>query len=46
MNYWRFIEITRVTQKIHQIESGEGYIEEGELPESAKDMIAQRVKQR
>ena len=46
MNYWRFITITRVAHKIHQIESGHPYIEEGELPESVKDMIERRKAQR
>ena len=42
MNYWRFIEITRVAHKIRAIESGNPYVEETELPESSKDMIARR----
>ena len=46
MNYWRFIEITRVAQKIRAIESGHPYVEEGKLPESVKDMIERRKKQR
>lgn len=45
MNFWRFIQMTKVAHKIHQIESGEGYIEKG-IPESSKDMIARRKKQR
>jgi len=47
MNYWRFLEITRVAHKINQIESGKPFIEEdGKLPESVKDMIGRRKAQR
>ena len=46
MGYWRFISILKTAHKIHQIESGHLYIDEGELPKSTKDMIKQRVKQR
>ena len=46
MGYWRFIAITKVAHKINQIKSGKPYIEEGKLPESVKDMIARRKKQR
>lgn len=47
MSYWRFIAITKVAHKIHQIESGKSFIEEdGKLPESVKDMIKKRKAQR
>jgi hypothetical protein len=47
MSYWRFIAITKVAHKINQIESGKPFIEEdGKLPESVKDMIKRRKKQR
>ena len=45
MSFWRFIQITEVAHKIRMIESGQGYIERG-IPESSKDMIAARKKQR
>jgi len=37
--------MTKVADKIRRIESGESYIEKG-IPESSKDMIAARKKQR
>jgi len=47
MSYWRFIAIAKVAHKVHQIESGKPFIEEdGKLPESVKDMIKRRKKQR
>ena len=46
MSFWRFIQMTKVADKIHKIESGHPYIEQGALPESTKDMIAARKKQR
>jgi len=46
MSYWRFLAITKVAHKIQMIESGRPYIEEGKLPESVKDMIKRRKKQR
>ena len=47
MNYWRFIQITKVAHKIQMIESGHPYsIEDGKLPESTKDMIKRRKSQR
>ena len=47
MNYWRFIQITKVAHKINMIESGHPYsIEDGKLSESTKDMIKRRKSQR
>lgn len=47
MDYWRFIAITKIAHKINLIKSGKPFIEEdGKLPESVKDMIERRKKQR
>jgi len=46
MNYWRFLSVLKTAHKINQIESGHPYIEEGELPQSTKDMIERRKAQR
>ena len=40
------MSILKTAHKINQIESGHPYIEEGELPQSTKDMIAKRKAQR
>jgi len=45
MNYWRFKSIIATLQKKRKIESGKPYIEKG-LPQSSKDMIERRKKQR
>ena len=46
MNYWRFIQITKVAHKIQMIESGHPYsIEDGKLPESTKDLIKRKKEQ-
>lgn len=45
MNYWRFISILKSLKKLNAIESGKPYTEEG-VPQSSKDMIAKRKKQR
>jgi len=45
MNYWRFKSILRTLEKKMCIESGKPYIERG-LPQSSRDMIERRKKQR
>jgi len=45
MNYWRFKSILITLEKKTCLESGKPYIEHG-LPQSSKDMIEKRIKQR
>ena len=45
MNYWRCKSIIKTLEKKKCIESGKPYFEKG-LPQSSKDMIEKRKKQR
>jgi len=45
MNYWRFKSVLKTLEKKMCFESGKSYIEHG-LPQSSKDMIEKRKKQR
>lgn len=45
MNYWRFRGVLFTLEKLNRVKSGKPYIEKG-LPQSTKDMIERRKKQR